>query len=104
MLSNLKKISPKNVGHFLGTLWRKTWKFILVLFFMGLVGFGAYFWYQIVYQSGWSETEKKQYLLKNYPERNLNLETFQKVIDLTEIRKRIFESDVRPEKDIFKTY
>jgi hypothetical protein len=104
MLSKLKKISLKTIGHFIGMFWKKSWKFILILFFLGLVGFGAYFWRQTVYRSGWSDEEKKQYLLKNYPERNLNMDTFQKVIDLIEKRKHTFESDVRPEKDIFKAY
>lgn len=94
----------KKTGQFLASYWMKCYQVVFIVVFLLAGGIGLYLWYTSLYQSDWSEEKKREYSLTQSREINLKEEDFKKVLGDIENRKKIFESEHQPLKDIFKPY
>lgn len=94
----------KNIGRIIASRWMSYYQVIFIIIFISAAGLGLYFWYKSLYRSQWSDEEKSRYNAIQSREINLKEEEFQKVLSEIEERKKSFESDYQPIKDIFKPY
>jgi hypothetical protein len=96
---NVRSILPKFI-----LMWSRIHKFVFAIFFAVLVGLGAYIWYQSIYSGQWSADKKQQYLDSQEKSVTLKEREFNKTLDDIEQRKRAFDADYQPIKDIFIPY
>lgn len=94
----------KNIGRIIASRWTRYYQAIFIIIFIFAAGLGLYFWYKSLYRSQWSDEEKNRHTATQSREINLKEEEFQKVLSEIEKRKKSFESDYQPVKDIFKPY
>lgn len=99
-----KTISLQSLGQSAGNFWIKYFKLFLAIFFLGMILAGAYFWYQGMYQAGWSEDQKRNYASSQFQEKNLKEEAFNKVVEWSKFKKESFAKDPGEVKDIFKPW
>ncbi len=101
---NKASLGLKNIGRIIASRWTRYYQVVFIIFFISAAGAGLYFWYKSLYQSQWSDEEKKRYNMTQGREINLKEEEFRKVLEEINNKKKIFELEHRPVKDIFKPY
>jgi hypothetical protein len=79
-------------------------KLLFVVFSSGIIFFGIYFWYGILYKSEWGDEEKNQY--KNIQDKRIQLKEkeLKSVMEESERRKSKYEEPIRITRNIFVPY
>lgn len=81
-------------------LWNKYYKLVLVVFFLAISIWGAYFWYLYLYRFTWSSEKIDQYIKSHDQEIKFKEEDFRKVINEIERRKNAYNEESKTVKDI----
>lgn len=103
-LEKLKNINIQDSGSLILKIWQKSYKMILIIFWILILSVASYFWYLIFYGPAWSEAEKASFLNSKFPTNNLNKETLDKVLENIDAKQEKFNQEVFEAKNIFKTY
>jgi len=103
-LSKMKDCNSHNSESWTANGWERVYKLILVIFWIVIIAGGSYFWYQMFYGPGWSEAEKKAFLNAKFPDKSLNKDKLEKILERIRIREEKFNQDIFPSKNIFKKY
>ena len=85
-------------------LWDKSFRVVFAVFFIALVGLGAYVWYESIYSGEWSADKKQQYLDSQEKSVTLKQQEFTKALNDITQRQTAFNAPYVPIKDIFVPY
>lgn len=103
-LDEIQKMNVQDLGSWTGKVWKKTYKLVLVVFWMLMIAVGSYFWYLSFYGPSWSDADKESFLRSKFSENNLNRDLLEKVLKDMESKQEKFEREVFDVKNIFKIY
>lgn len=98
------KLNFKTVGNSLALFWNKTYVFFVSLFFVILVGYGVFIWYESLYGGIWSFDKKQQYLNSQEKSVSFKEKEFNKALEDIAQRKTYFEKEYQPIRDVFIPY
>ncbi len=79
---------------------RSHWALVVVSF--GLLFYCGYQWYFYIYNPGWDEVKRQEYIGTKDKDAVFNKEKFDKVILITEERKREYQRKLENVPDIFR--
>lgn len=101
---NKKRINFFNISNILGDYWNNNYGAFFIIVVIIVLGIGAYFWYESLYQSAWSEQEREAY--KNTKDIGINFKEadFSNALGIVESRKAGYVQEQGSLKDIFKKY
>lgn len=99
-----KKIDIRDLAAKCIWLWEKSFRVVFAVFFIALVGLGAYIWYESIYSGEWSADKKQQYLDSQEKSVTLKQQEFNKALNDIAQRQTAFKADYVPIKDIFVPY
>lgn len=100
---NFKNLDVKSMFFQTEDFWFRRYRIIIATLFFAVVAGGTYFLYQELYNSGWSESEKQQYINSQKKEVTFSEDKFDGVLEEIELRKKMSESGSKNVNNIFKT-
>ncbi|NTW30210.1 MAG: hypothetical protein HGA33_02955 [Candidatus Moranbacteria bacterium] len=99
----MQKLSQLSFQDMLPPLTRYS-KWIFVFLFLVALGSGMLIWYRNIYQGGWSDEVKRQYMESTFRETSFRDESFRGAIDSVSRRAESYRTDERVKKDIFAPF
>lgn len=82
-------------------LWYRHYKKLFLVGFVGVLGFGGYFWYSNLYQYHWTEERKNQFVETNFKATVFQEEKFHKLVAALKDRATHHEESVSLSRDMF---
>lgn len=101
VIARVRTIDPTTLIAHVGQLWVRSFKFFLLLLFLGAVAWGGILWYGSIYGSEWSDERKGVYLQEQQKNVQFHAENFKAVIDATQARRAASAQEILPVRDLF---
>lgn len=81
--------------------WYRHYKAMFFVGFLVVLGFGAFFWYQHLYQYQWSDDQKRAFIEQHFKETVFKEKAFREVVDHLKGRAEAHEVAPALSRDIF---
>jgi hypothetical protein len=105
IVKNIKRFFDfKGIGKQCSDIWSCHSKLLFSLFSLVILASGIYLWYQSLYRSEWSNSEKKQYIDSQSKQTELDEQGFKNVTGEIERKKELYDGTSESAKDIFAPY
>lgn len=101
-LGKMKKAAFQNMGGKAVIFWNRFFRLFLGMFFLGMMAWAGYIWYLNLYQGGWSEEEKNEFLNSQSNEMEFQRDLLGKVVRKIDASRAKFNQEILPAKNIFK--
>ncbi|MCK9379177.1 MAG: hypothetical protein M0P97_03490 [Candidatus Moranbacteria bacterium] len=101
ILEQTKKIDIKNKIGKIFSIWMKYDNLIFVIFFATLSAYGAFIMYQSLYDSGWDENQKANYIASQQKNVQLKEDKFMEVVSEMKRRDEEYSKEWMIFNDIF---
>jgi hypothetical protein len=82
-------------------VWYRHYKKLFLAGFVGVLGFGGYFWYSNLYQYHWTEERKSQFVEKNFKATIFQEKKFHQLVGNLKDRIKHHQEPVSLSRDIF---
>lgn len=100
----LKNIDQGKIISNLEMIWKRIYKILFFLFFLGAIFFGGYVWNRNLHSSTWDEQKKQEFVRTQDKGVVFNEKDFERALDI--VNQRAEENAKTPEigKDFFDSY
>jgi len=94
-------IKPGNIGKKIGHVWLRVYHVVFAIFFIVLIIWGGYFWYNNQHVDGWSEEQKDTFVKTRIETSEFKEDRFVRTIGITKMRESIYSNPQSSKQNLF---
>jgi hypothetical protein len=99
-----KSLNLNSIGKWFCRIWDRNCGLFFFLFSLIILSFGAYYWHKNIFRSDWSEQKKIEYKSTHNKEVSFKEKEFNKVLEETGRKERLYQEESKFIRDIFQSY